>query len=116
MPTSQERSPRPVQSLAAGLVLVVALLSLAEVAAPTARADGVDDAFLTAVKSHGINVASPQSAIIAGHKVCDELDEGRQKSDVANDVMSNSNLDGYRAGYFVGASIAAYCPRHHGTA
>jgi hypothetical protein len=105
-----------VRSLIAGLVLVVALLTLAEVATPPAHADGVDDAFLNAVTAHGINVASPQTAIIAGHRVCNELDDGRQKSDVANDVMSNSNLDGYRAGYFVGASIAAYCPRHHSSA
>jgi hypothetical protein len=31
-------------------------------------------------------------------------------------VVTSSNLDGYRAGYFVGASIAAFCPRHHGAA
>jgi hypothetical protein len=27
--------------------------------------------------------------------------------------MSNSRLDGYHAGFFVGASIAAFCPRNH---
>ncbi|UGT94460.1 DUF732 domain-containing protein [Mycobacterium ostraviense] len=42
-----------------------------------------------------------------------EFDLGRQKPDVATDVTNSSNLDGYRAGYFVGVSIAAYCPRHH---
>jgi hypothetical protein len=96
----------------AGLVLVVALLSIAGVATPTAHADAVDDAFLNAVKSKGINFTSPQAAIIAGHEVCDELDLGRQKSDIASDLANTSNLDGYRAGYFVGLSIAAYCPRH----
>jgi hypothetical protein len=30
-------------------------------------------------------------------------------------VMTNSNLDGYRAGFFIGASIAAYCPRYRGS-
>ena len=35
------------------------------------------------------------------------------KGDVANDVASSSNLDGYHAGFFVGLSIAAFCPRHH---
>lgn len=113
MATSHVRSPGPSRSLLAGLATVIALLSVAAVATGTARADAVDDQFLNAVKSHGINFASPQAAIVAGHEVCDELDGGKQKSDVANDVMSNSNLDGYRAGYFVGASIAAYCPRHH---
>jgi hypothetical protein len=100
----------------AGPVLAVALIGLTGVAAPSARADSVDDLFLAAVKGHGINFASSQNALLAAHQVCDELDSGRAKSDVANDVMSSSNLDGYHAGYFVGASVAAFCPRHHSTA
>jgi hypothetical protein len=94
------------------VVLLIALLSPAGVAAPTARADAVDATFLNALHAKGINFASSQAAVIAGHEVCDELDLGRQPSDVANDVTKNSNLDGYHAGFFVGASIAAYCPRH----
>lgn len=109
---SRVRLPRPVRSVLVGFVLADALLGLT-VAAPAAQADGVDDAFLNAVKSKGINFATPQAAIIAAHQVCNELDLGRQKSDVVNDVTNSSNLDGYRAGYFVGVSIAAYCPRHH---
>jgi hypothetical protein len=112
MTTSQVRSPRSLRSLLAGSVLVVALLSLAEVATPTAHADAIDNMFLGAIKANGIDFASPQAAIIAAHEVCDELDLGRQKSDVASTMMNNSNLDGYRAGFFVGASIAAYCPRY----
>jgi hypothetical protein len=112
MTTSQVRSPRPLRSLLAGLVLVVALLSLTEVTTPTAHADAIDNAFLGTIKAKDINFASPQAAITAGHEVCDELDLGRQKSDVATDVMNNSGLDGYHAGFFVGVSIAAYCPRY----
>jgi hypothetical protein len=96
----------------AGLVPVVVLVSLVGVAAATAHADAVDNNFLAALKAKGINFASPQAAIIAGHEVCDELDLGRQPSDVATDVTKNSNLDGYHAGFFIGASIAAFCPRH----
>ncbi|MCV6971592.1 DUF732 domain-containing protein [Mycobacterium bohemicum] len=102
-----------VRSLWAGLALAAALPGLAAVAAATAHADAVDYAFLNAVKAKGINFASPQAALIAGHEVCDELDLGKQKSDVATEVMTNSQLDGYRAGFFVGASVAAYCPRYH---
>jgi hypothetical protein len=97
----------------AGFVLPVALLCFLGLATATAKADDVDNAFLNAVKVKGINFATPEAAIVAGHEVCDELDLGRQKSDVANEVVTSSNLDGYRAGYFVGASIAAFCPRHH---
>ncbi|OBK22948.1 hypothetical protein A5634_00410 [Mycobacterium asiaticum] len=113
MPISQRRSTKSVRYLA-GPVLAAALISLTEVAtAPAAPADAVDGQFLNAIQSHGINFASPQAAILAGHQVCNELDGGRPKAEVASDVAGSSNLDGYHAGYFVGVSIAAYCPRHH---
>ena len=107
------RLPTGAGSLWVGVVAVVALLGLAGAAIPAAQADSVDDAFLNAVKAKGINFASPQAAILAGHQVCDELDGGRHKADIANDLAKGGNLDGYRAGFFVGLSVAAYCPRHH---
>jgi hypothetical protein len=112
--TPQVRSPGPLRSLLTGLVLAFALLSLVAVAAPTAHADYAVDSsnFLGALTSKGITFASRQAAIAAGHEVCDELDQGRQASDVGNDVMTQTNLDGYHAGFFVGVSIAAFCPRH----
>ncbi|OBG27172.1 hypothetical protein A5673_06710 [Mycobacterium sp. E3198] len=98
--------------MARGLGAVATLLGLAAVASPAAHADAVDNAFVTAVKNKGIQFASPQAAVIAGHEVCDELDLGKQKPDIASEVMANSGLDGYHAGYFIGASVAAYCPRY----
>jgi Protein of unknown function (DUF732) len=108
------RSSSLLRSLLAGLVLVAALLSVVAVAAPTAHADYAVDSgnFVGALTSRGITFASRQAAIIAGHEVCDELDQGTQASDVANTVMTQTNLDGYHAGFFVGVSIAAFCPRH----
>ena len=114
MTTTQMRSPSAVRSLTAGLVLVVVLFSLVGVAVPTAHADAVDGNFINALGSRGITFASAQSAIIAAHEVCDELDSGRASTDVANDVMQQSSLDGYHAGFFVGVSVAAFCPRHAG--
>jgi hypothetical protein len=110
----QVRSPSPLRSLLTGLVLAFALLTLVAVAAPTAHADYAVDSsnFLGALTSKGITFASRQSAIAAGHEVCNELDQGKQASDVGNDVMTQTNLDGYHAGFFVGVSIAAFCPRH----
>lgn len=110
------RSRSLLRTFSTGPGLVVGLLGLATVAlAPAAQADAVDNQFLNALQSHSINFGSPQAAILAAHQVCDELDSGRQKSDVANEVAASSNLDGYHAGYFVGVSVAAYCPRHHST-
>jgi hypothetical protein len=112
--TPQVRSTSPLRSLLTGLVLAFALLSVVAVAAPTAHADYAVDSsnFLGALSSRGITLTSRQAAVTAGHEVCDELDQGRQASDVGNDVMTQTNLDGYHAGFFVGVSIAAFCPRH----
>ena len=111
--TPQVRSPRPLRSLIAGLVLAVAPLSVMGVAAPTAHADyAVDSSFLGVLSSRGITYASRQAAIAAAHEVCSELDQGGQASDVANNVMTQSALHGCHAGFFVGVSIAAFCPRH----
>lgn len=105
-----------VRTFSTGTALTVTLLGLATVVpVPAAQADAIDSQFLNALQSHGINFGSPQAAIQAAHQACDELDSGRQKSEVANEVAASSNLDGYHAGYFVGVSVAAYCPRHHAT-
>jgi hypothetical protein len=112
--TPEVRSPSPLRSLLTGFVLALALLSVVAVAAPTAHADYAVDSsnFVGALTSKGITFASRQSAIAAGHEVCDELDQGKQASDVGSTVMTQTNLDGYHAGFFVGVSIAAFCPRH----
>jgi hypothetical protein len=111
--TPRVRSSSPLRSLLAGLVLAGALLGVVAETAPTARADAdTSSSFLSALTSRGITFGSRQAAIAAGREVCDELDQGKQAGDVANTVMTQSNLDGYHAGFFVGASIAAMCPRH----
>ncbi|HYB36901.1 MAG TPA: DUF732 domain-containing protein [Mycobacterium sp.] len=117
MTTTHIRLPNRVLSLlAARVVLVVALLGPLGAAASTAHADpaDVDAKFLAALRSQGIAYVSPQVGIAAGHAVCRELDQGETPTQVAQDVMNSSNLDGFHAGYFVGASIGAYCPKYGG--
>jgi hypothetical protein len=116
MTTTHVHSPSRVLSLlAACVVLVVALL-----AASTADADpaDVDAKFLAALDTRGITYAPPEVMIAAGHVACTELDKGETPAQVAQDVMkdalTSSNLDAYHAGFFVGASIAAYCPKYVG--
>lgn len=113
--TPQTRSRRPLRSLIVGLALALAPCGVIGVAAPSAHADYAVDSgnFHGALSSRGITFASRQAATAAGREVCDELDQGKQASDVANNVMAQSDLDGYHAGFFVGASIAAFCPRHN---
>lgn len=95
----------------ARLVLVAALGPLAA-AAPIAHADASDNAFLQALTSKGIHFASPDKALIAGHEVCDELGNGKSPSQVASTVQTNSAMDGYHAGFLVGAAIKAFCPQY----
>jgi hypothetical protein len=81
-------------------------------AAPIAHADATDDAFGAALAAKGMHFGSPNKAFIAGHEVCDELGNGKSAAQVASTVQSNSNMDGYHSGFFVGASIRAYCPQY----
>ena len=107
------RPSSPVRSTSAGLLLGLALLGAVAQATPIARADAESGGdFLGALSSKGISYKSNGAAIAAAHEVCAELDRGKQAGDVANDLMAQSNLDGYHAGYFIGASIGAMCPRH----
>ena len=82
-------------------------------AVSTAHADTNDAKFLAALKSDGItDHVSSQHAIEAGHSVCQKLDGGESPTQVANDVLNNSSMPAYEAGYFVGASINAYCSQY----
>ncbi|OBH18799.1 MULTISPECIES: DUF732 domain-containing protein [unclassified Mycobacterium] len=112
MTRTQIRNPGLLGLLVAvGVVPAAGLLGV-PAATPTANASAADDAFLAALTAKGINYESPETAIRSGHLVCQELESGESPQQVANDVMTNSHLDGYHAGYFVGVSIRAYCPKY----
>jgi hypothetical protein len=94
------------------VTMAVALIGLLA-AVPTAHADTIDDAFLAALRSEGItDHMSSAHAIEAGHFVCVRLDNGMTPNDVVADVLNSSNMPAYHSGFFVGAAINAYCPRH----
>jgi hypothetical protein len=94
------------------VAVVVALIGLLA-SVSTAHADATDDKFLASLQSQGItDHISPAHAIDAGHFVCVKLDNGVTPTNVVNDVLYSSNMPAYHCGFFVGASIDAYCPRH----
>jgi hypothetical protein len=95
------------------LVVAVALLLGPLGAAATAHADTTDDTFLATLRSEGItDQISSAHAIEAGHFACVKLDNGATPADVVNDVLFSSNMPAYHSGFFVGASIDAYCPQY----
>lgn len=115
MTSTHMRKPgRRLSLLAIGVVPMAGLLG--GWAPATAHATSADDAFLAALKAKGINYESPDAAVNSGHTVCHELDMGQTPEQVANNVLSSSQLDSYHAGYFVGVSIKAYCPKYASTA
>jgi hypothetical protein len=94
--------------VAGGVALIGPLASVS-----TAHADAIDDKFLASLRNEGItDHVSSSHAIEAGHFVCTKLDNGVSVNDVVNDVLMSSNMPAYHSGFFVGASIDAYCPRH----
>lgn len=112
IPKVHSFSPR--RSIPAGLAVAAALFGVVGQLTPAAHADADNGSgnFLGALSARGITFTSGPAAIAAGREVCSELDQGKQASDVANDAMTQTKLDAYHAGFFVGASIAAMCPRH----
>lgn len=100
--------------IATTALLSITVLLLDQIKMPVVHADAVDSTFLSALNDKGIQFASAQSAVLAGHEVCNVLDGGRPKGDVVSEVMQSTQLDGYHAGFFVGLSVSAFCPRHHG--
>ncbi|MCA2243525.1 MULTISPECIES: DUF732 domain-containing protein [Mycobacterium] len=112
MTSTQMRKPGRARSLLAiGVAPVAGLLGALSTPA-SAHATSADEAFLAALKAKGINFESPEAVVNSGHTVCHQLDSGQTPEQVANNVLSSSSLDGYHAGYFVGVSIKAYCPKY----
>jgi len=69
-----------------------------------------DIVFLDTVKSHFPGVAQ-EDLINGGHVVCNGLDAGEPVVGVVEDLI-NAGFPSYEAGYFLGASVTAYCPDH----
>ncbi len=94
-------------------VLVALLGPLGAISTAHADNNNSDNAFLTALKSEGItDHISPQHAVEAGRSVCQKLDSGETPTAIANDVLNSSQMPAYHCGFFVGASIRAYCPQY----
>ncbi len=88
-----------------------AAVGLALATAGAAGASTADDAFITEMRGLGVTFTSPQEAIKEGHQVCRELAAGKTGTDVATEVLSQTNLTAKQAAYFVVDAAQAYCPQ-----
>jgi hypothetical protein len=90
----------------------VAVCAAALLFAAPATADPTDDAFVAALKNRGIVFPTDAAAITTAHNVCDGLDKGRTPASMI--LSLGRQFSARQAGYFVGASVAFYCPEHKG--
>jgi hypothetical protein len=92
-----------------------ALLSAAAfLCAAPASADQIDDAFVGALAKDGIATSDRNTTISMGHSVCAGFDKGEASTALAMRIVKDANLSPKQAGYFVGVSVAAYCPQYRG--
>lgn len=94
------------------VVLPWVLIPGALLGAARADADPVNDvAFLQTLDARGITYASASKIITAGHAICDYLDLGNSLRDTIG-MVDQITVLGTESAYFVGVSVAAYCPQY----
>lgn len=80
-------------------------------AAPAA-AEPADDSFLAALANYGIVIGGGNDPIAMARAVCAGFDRNQRSSFLALKVMKETNLTPKQSGFFVGASVSAYCPQY----
>jgi Protein of unknown function (DUF732) len=96
-----------------GAAAVASTLGLAALAsAGVASASSADDTFVSVLRDEGIVAPSAREAISTGHAVCAVFDEGLSLLDAVSAVSDTTGLEMEDAAFFVGASVATYCPEH----
>jgi hypothetical protein len=98
----------------AGTVLAAGTLGVAAIiGAGAATADAVDDNYIASLNQAGIPQIAPDRAILAGHAVCQNLDEGATPRQlIAAFVAKNVFATPQQDEAMIVASITAYCPHH----
>jgi len=92
--------------------LGAAAIGLAIATAGTASAGTADDAFVTQMRTVGIEFKSPQAANHTGRQVCQELAAGKTGVDVAREIVSQTDMSPHQAAYLVVYATKDYCPQY----
>lgn len=96
--------------------MIAAIPLAALVFAAPASADQTDDAFVAALEKRGIVFPSDAAAIAAARNVCAGLDNGQTPAGLTLALAKTTFLSARDAGYFIGASVASYCPQYRSDA
>lgn len=90
-------------------------LGLATTVAPKAAAEPQtinEVVFIMTLDQGGIGFVSEDAAIAEGKNICRLFDQGRSVTVIGLTIARNSGLSLEKSGYFMGASVAAFCPRY----
>lgn len=90
----------------------VFLTTIALAFATPALADDIDDAFIANLAKGGITMPNNDDAIATAHAVCSGLDTNPTAPMLAFVLARDTDLSPRQAGYFVGLSVATYCPQY----
>lgn len=77
-----------------------------------AAADGADDAFLAGLDKGGITMFDDDDAIATAHAVCTSIEANPNVSMLAIRLTKQTPLSPKQSGYFIGLSVASYCPQY----
>ncbi|CQD19178.1 hypothetical protein BN1232_04471 [Mycobacterium lentiflavum] len=101
---------RRINTIASTIIGAAAIGIVAVGTAGTAGATTTEDAFLAQMDKLGISFSSPADAIKDGHKVCQELAAGKTGTDIAAEILQQTDLTSHQAAYFVVDATHAFCP------
>lgn len=93
-------------------VCAIVLSAAALAFAAPAVADDSDDAFIAGLSKGGITMADNDDAIAKARMVCTSIATNPNASVLAFQLARQTNLSLKQSAYFVGLSIAVYCPQY----
>lgn len=82
--------------------------------AGAAGASTTDDMFISVLADEGIEAPSTAEAVSTALDVCSLFDDGADLYDAVSEVADYTELDVDDSAFFVGASVATYCPEYQG--
>jgi hypothetical protein len=91
---------------------VIALFTGALAWAAPAAADDADDAFLAGLDKGGITMFDDDDAIATAHNVCASIETNPNVSMLAIKLTKQTPMSAKQSGYFIGLSVANYCPEY----
>jgi Protein of unknown function (DUF732) len=93
------------------LTVAVGLMTAAATLAAPARADTIDDQFLSALTNAGISNTDPASTVALGESVCPMLVEPGKSLATVYSSVANNGIPPEMAAFFTGIAISMYCPQ-----